>query len=189
MVLSALHGLALRSGLIFFPSPKSIFVSLAVCEWCYLHRFNHMHGVSVHTHKRMRFSIENTSQEGHCWEMDYFWLTKAREYRNWHGHCQQTYIYPSLRFIVLNLLLHSICLVSFCQQKSVATMAYLLCHGWRLTRFISLPKLEIIQTMNPTQEQRNLFCSSVYKCTLNQGQISEHDRFVLKEGNVFTGFF
>lgn len=148
-----------------------------------------MHGVSAHAHKRMRFSTENTSQEGHYWDMDYFWLTKARECRNWHGHCQQTYIYPSLRFKVLNLLLHLIHLMSFCQQKSEMTMAQLLCHGWRPTHFISLPMSEIIPTMNPAQEQRNLFCSSVYKCKLNQGQISEHDRFVLKEGNVFIGFF
>lgn len=160
-----------------------------ICECSYLHRLNYMYGVSAHAHKRMRFSIENTSQAGHCWDMDYFWLTKAREYRNWHGHCQQIHICPSLRFMLLNLLLHLICLVSFCQQKSVITMAHLLCHRWRLTCFISLPMLEVIPAMNLTQEQRNLFCSSVYKCRLNQGQISEHDRFVLKEGNVFIGFF
>lgn len=109
---------------IFSFTKANIYIS-CICECCYLHRLNHMYGVSAYAHKRIRFSIENTSQAGHCWDMNYFWLTKAREYRNWHGHCQQTYIYPSLRFMLLNVLIHLICLVSFCQQKSVITMAHL----------------------------------------------------------------
>lgn len=163
-------------------------------ECSYLHRFNHMHAVSVHTHKRLRYFTEHMSQKA---------FSKAtagkRIVSNSQKHqnigagiitvSRHTEIYPTLRFMVPNLLLHLVSLVSFCQQKSGVTMTYSLCHGWRLTHSISLPVSETFPTMNPTHEQRNHFCSSGCKCSFSQGQITVHSRFLLKEGNVFTGFF
>jgi len=149
-----------------------------------------MHAVLVHTRKRLRFSIENMSQEAFSKAVVRKQIVSdsQKHYRIGAGVVivsRYTEIDPTLRFTVLNLLLHLSCVLLSTKVSSDYGTSFM---SWMKT-YMFFPMSQTFPAMNPTQEQRNCCFSSGCKCRLNQGHISVHDRFLAKEGNVFICLF